>query len=195
MKTLLIALTLVAFTEAASAQKEVLAFDEQNQYIYYQVVDMPAYSADTLYTRGLNFLKSMDPKLKIKPASTDNTKMLSGQGKFVTQGGISVVKHANGEIAYRINIECKDGKYRYWLAGFTFTPYQRDRYGNFVPQQGIDIPLETASSRFNKKDADNYLDQTGAFCKDAGEKLKVYMLKISTVKKAVETKKISTKDW
>jgi len=195
MKTLLIVLTLVLFAGSASAQKQLLALDEHNQYIYYQVVDMPGHSADTLYTRGLNFLSSMDPKVKITHGSANNSKTLSGQGKFLTYGGLSITKHVIGEITYTINVECKDGKYRYWLTGFVFTPYQRDRYGNFVPQQGIDIPLEKASSKYSKKDADNYLDQTGAFSKDAGDRLKVYMLKISTIKKDTETKKISTKEW
>lgn len=190
MKTLIIALALILFAKITIAQKELLSLDEHNQYIYYQVVDIPGKPVDTLTQRGLNFLKSI--KLKVKVAATNS---LAAQGSFETVGGISILKHPNGQIAYTISIECKDQKYRYWITGFVFTPYVRDRYGNFVPQQGVEIPLETASSKLDKKDLDSYLDQTGMFCKNLGEQLKIYMLKISIVKKEVEPKKISTKDW
>jgi hypothetical protein len=193
MKTTIISLILILFAKVTLAQKELLAFDEHNQYIYYQVVDMPGHAADTLYIRGSNFLKSMVPKIKKISAANANT--LSGQGKFLTFGGVSILKHANGEISYTINIECKDGKYRYWLTGFTFTPYQRDRYGNFVPQQGIDVQLETALSKYSKKDVDNYLDETGAFCKNVGDRLKFYMLNAPAPKKEETIKKTVTDKW
>ena len=90
-------------------------------------------------------------------------------------------------------MEFKDQKYRYWLTGFVFTPYQRDRYGNYVPQQGIDIPLENALSKFTKKDVDGYLDETGTFCKQFGDRLKLFI--INAPKKEEITKKVVTDKW
>lgn len=151
---------------------------------------MPGISADTLYTRGLYFIKTVYPKLKFK---TTNGKSISGDGKFTTYNNISILKHESGEIAYLLNIEFKDQKYRYWLTDFTFTPYVKDRYGNFVPKLGNDIPLEIIQSKLDKKDSDNYLDETGTFCKQFGEGLKQFL--VNAPKKEETTKKIVIDKW
>ncbi len=166
------------------AQQELLSFDEHNKYIYYQVADAPGLPIDTLHARGLNFFKIYYPKTKLKPAAED--KNISGEGKFLVYGGVSVLKHEKGEITFNVNIEFKDQKYRYWLTGFVFTPYQRDRYGNSVPQRGIDVPLEDALTKFDKKDVDGYLNETGGFCKQFGDRLKQF---ITNAPKKVETPK------
>lgn len=153
---------------------------------------MPALPADTLHERGGYFLKTAYSKTVVKWAGGES---LKGEGKFLTYGGVSVMRHEKGEVAYELNIECKDQKYRFWLTNFVFTPYQRDRYGNFVPQQGVDIPLETASSRLEKKELDSYLDETGAFCKQWGDKLKSFMLKAPAKKKEEAVKKVVTDKW
>lgn len=167
------------------AQSELLSFDEHNKYIYYQVVDMAGKPVDTLHLKGLSFLKKEYPKIKLK---TDASNDISGEGTFLTYGGISFLKHEKGEIAYTLNVEFKDQKYRYWLTNFVFTPYQRDRYGNYVPQRGVDIPLEMVLAKLEKKDAEGYLNETGAFCKQFGESLKQYII-MAPVPKKVETPK------
>jgi hypothetical protein len=189
MKIVMIAIIYVLFAKIAIAQQDLLSFDEHNKYIYYEVADMPGLSADTLHARSLYFLKKVYPRPQIK--TTANT--ITGEGKFLTYGGVSVLRHETGEIAYHVNIEFKDQKYRYWLTAFVFTPYQRDRYGNFVPQQGIDIPLEDVDAKLEKKDAEAYLNETGTFCKEFGEKLKQLILKAS--KKEETTKKVVTDNW
>jgi len=191
MKTTIIALACVLFAKITFAQQDLLSFDEHNKYIYYQVVDMPGLTADTLHGRGLNFLKAFYPKVKLKTMPAENN--ISGQGKFLSYGGVSVLKHEKGEIAFQLTIEFKDQKYRYWLTGFIFTPYRRDRYGNFVPQQGIDIPLENILSKFDKKEADDYLNETGTFCKQFGDRLKQF--EINAPKKEEITKKVVTDKW
>ena len=192
MKIILSAIVCILLAKVSFAQSELLSFDEHNKYIYYQVVDMPAISADSLHYRSLNFLKKEYPKFKLKINNPDE---LSGQGQFLTYGGISILKHEKGAITYTVNIEFKDQKYRYWLTGFTFTPYERDRYGNFVPRTGIDIPLESASSKLDKKDVDSYLNETGAFCKQFGENLKQYIIKAPASKKAEIIKKAVPDKW
>jgi len=191
MKTILLSVVFVLFAKITLAQQGLLSFDEHDKYVYYQVADAPGLPLDTLHARGLSFLKAYYPKSKLKP-STEG-KIISGGNKFLVYGGISVLKHEKGEIAYEFNIEFKDQKYRFWLTGFVFTPYQRDRYGNFVPQQGIDIPLETASTKLDKKDVDGYLDETGAFCKQFGDRLKQFV--INAPKKEENIKKVVTDKW
>jgi hypothetical protein len=193
MKTLLLTLVCIFLVKISSAQSNLLSFDEHNKYIYYQVVDIPGITVDTLHSRGLNFLKANYAKMKVKI----NGQNLTGQGKFLVYGGISVLKHEKGEIDYTLNIEFKDQKYRYWLTDFTFTPYERDRYNNYVPKQGIVIPLEIAESKLDKKDVAGYLDETGAFCKQFGDSLKQFILRIpvSSPKKEENTKKVVTDKW
>lgn len=173
------------------AQQDILSFDEHNKYIYYQVADAPGLSADSLHTMGVNFLKTYYPKIKIKVIV--NSANINGPGKFLSYGGVSVIKHEKAEVDFQLNIEFKDQKYRFWLTGFIVTPYQRDRYGNFVPEPGIDIPLEDAASKFDKKDVDDYLNDTGAFCKQFADKLKQFIK--NTPKKEEITKKIVTDKW
>jgi len=192
MKYLIPVFLFLLITKTAAAQQNLLSFDEHNKYIYYQVETMPGIPADTLMQRGLKFLKAAYPKTTVKQ---DNAVKTEGVGKFLVYGGLSVLKHEKGEIAYQLNIEYKDQKYRFWVTGFVFTPYQRDRYGNFVPQQGIDIPLEQAMAKLDQKDAGGYLDETGAFCKQFGEKLKLYLSRLPEPKKVETTKKVVTDNW
>lgn len=180
------------FGRVACAQQALLSFDEHNKYIYYLVEDMPGLPADSLQDRGLHFLKTLYPKATLTNVNAGGAE---GICKFVTYGGVSVMKHEKGEIAYHLNVEFKDQKYRFWLTDFVFTPYQRDRYGNFVPRQGVDIPLEDAQAKLDKKEANDYLDETGAFCKQWGERLKTYMLKAHEAKKEEVQKKVVTDKW
>ncbi len=194
MKTLLLTLFSILLVKVSSAQSDLLSFDEHNKYIYYQVVDMPAMSVDTLHARGLNFLKASYAKMKVKPAGVNN---LNGQGKFLVYGGLSVLKHEKGEIDYVLNVEFKDQKYRFWFTDFTFTPYERDRYNNYVPKLGTVIPLESAQDKLDKKDATGYLDEAGAFCKQFADGLKQYILHVPVAapKKEENTKKVVTDKW
>lgn len=168
-RELLIAVCLL-LAQMAHAQKKLLQLNEQNKYIYYHVVDLPGISADSLLKNSQGFMESTYPKNK--PEQINNTE-IALKDKFLTY--TYIVKHESGEINYTLNVECKDFKYRYWLTDFVFTPYERNRYGVFVPVNGINLPLETAANRLDKKELDGYLNQTGAFCKQLGENLQKYM--------------------
>ncbi|GAC1304963.1 MAG: hypothetical protein NVSMB24_13200 [Mucilaginibacter sp.] len=192
MKILLTAMAVLLFAEVTYAQKELLSFDENNKYIYYQVADVPALPRDTLLARVAYFLKSDYPKIKLIHTAEPN--LLNGRGKFLVYGG-GFLKHEHGGINYTLNIECKDQKYRYWLTDFVFIPYDRDRYGNFVPEPGKEIPLESILKKLDKKEANSYLDETGTFCKQLGERLKLQMTRAFTPKKIEITKKIVTDKW
>jgi hypothetical protein len=177
MKRIFIGLLLLLFAKTTFAQKDSLSFNEQNKYIYYHVVEQPGSTVDTLQTRALYFLKSAYPKTRIDKSSEPAN--ITGNGIFLVYSGTTLVKSQDGQISYSCTIECKDQKYRYWLTDFVYTPYKTDRYGNSVPELGGDIALENAK-KFNKGQADNYLNQAGAFSKQFGDKLKQYMLKVSS---------------
>lgn len=191
MKRNVILLVFIFLAKFSNAQQDLLSFDEHNKYIFYEVVDMPGISADSLHSRGMLFLKKILPGSKLKP--TGDAYSVNGEGKFITYTSVSVLKHESGEIAYTFNMEFKDQKYRFWLTGFTFTPYERDRYGNFVPKPGIEFPLEKLPSKLEKRQSDNCLNETGSFCKQFGGRLKAYMLNVP--KKEENTKKVISEKW
>ena len=193
MKATLFILLFAICAKVSLAQKELLALDEHDKYIYYQVVDMPGISADSLQKNVAYFIKEMYPKNKSAQVAQSNTNI---KDKFLTY--TSLIKHESGEMAYTFIIECKEGKYRYWLTDFVFTPYEKNRYGVFVPISGIEIPVENASSKLTQKDVDGYFEQTGAFCKQLGDKLKKYMTEGHQVNKKIEqepVKRIVTDKW
>jgi hypothetical protein len=193
MKKIFIVLICIMIARTASAQKDLLAFNEQNKYMYYQVVEQSGTTVDTLKDRALYFLKTAYPKNTISKGETSGN--YTGTGKFLIVSGLAVAKHIDGEINYTYYIECKDQKYRYWLTDFVFTPYKVDRYGNSVPQVGIDIPLESGAAKLDKKLFESYLDQVGTYGKQFGASLKQYMLKPAALPKEEKKKVISTKDW
>ena len=174
MKKNLLIIVCILFAGIANAQNNQLALDEHNKYIYYQVVDLPGISADSLNRNAAGFVKTTYNKSG--KTSIDNTSgRISVKHKFSTQSTGALLKRENGEMSYSLNIECKDGKYRYWMTDFVFTPYKRDRYGAFTTVNSISTPLENAKAKLDKKELSAYLDQTTLFCKQQGEKLKQYM--------------------
>ena len=169
-----------------------MSFDEHNKYIYYLVVDMPGLPTDTLHARAQYFLKTAYPKTILK---SDNTKAITGDGKFIVDDAITGERSEKGEIAYRLNIEFKDQKYRFWLTDFVFTPQLRDKNGDLVSQPGGDIPLEEITGKLDAKEAGAYLDGAGKFCRKWGDKLKLYMIRTGEPKKGLAARKVVTDDW
>jgi hypothetical protein len=191
MKKILLLVAGLAISGMVSAQKSLLSIDENNKYIYYQVVDRPGVSADSLHKNAALFMNDFYAKEKSLKLTNAGA---SVKDKFLTY--TSLVKHENGEMIYALNIECKDGKYRYWITDFVFTPYEMNRYGMFTAVNGVTIPLEKASDKLAKKDVEGYFEQTGAFCKQLGDKLKKYMVEGKAQPKVDKpVKKIVTDKW
>jgi len=191
MKIKILVIVFILFVKVSFAQQELLSFDEHNKYIFYQVTELPGLPSDTLHDRGIYFLKTLFPRIKFKPTTTLND--VGGEGKFLTYSVFALIKHESGEVNYHVNIEFKDGKYRFWLTDFIFVPYERDRYGNFVPKLGILIPLENVSAKLEKKESNDILNEVGAFCKQFGERLKIYML--NAPKNDEKGKKVVSDKW
>ena len=182
---------------AANAQKSLLALDEHNKYIYYQVVDRSGVTADSLNSKAVAFVKENFPKIKSR-IGTDTS--IGIKDRFQTYSALSFARHESGQITYNLTIECKNFKYRFWLTDFVFTPFQRDRYGMFVPVNGRDVALENALTKLDKKELEGYLDQTGLYCEQLDEKLKLYMVQNHSTKKTEQQpqqpiKKVVTNKW
>jgi hypothetical protein len=195
MKRFLLPVICLLLMHAANAQKSLLALDEHNKYIYYQVADQPGATADSLGKKAIVFIKENYPKSQLKAAGDTS---IIVKDKFLTYSVLAFAKHESGDIKFTLTIECKNGKYRYWLTDFVFTPYVKNRYGVFAPENSSEIPIEKASSRIDQKELDGYFDQTGAFCKQLGDQLKLYLLQdhTTTTKPAQQpVKKVVTDKW
>lgn len=179
----------------ASAQADSLVMDENNKYIYYQVVAQPASSADTLQARAIVFAKKafVASKLKFKDV---NKGTIRATGGVLVSKKSSIAMHEDARIDYTMVIEVKDNKYRYWFTDFVIVPYQRDRFANFVPVSGKDVALEKGMSILSKKDFDGYTAKLFANIKDIGNRLTTYMkAPIASVKKEVKKTAIPATNW
>jgi hypothetical protein len=198
MKKILILICCIALFKTASAQKDSLAFDEHGKYIYYKVIANKG-DANVLLVRGLDFFDMPSKYLNFKVTAKDaNTHTFEVKGFFVVSKASSLAKHDDGKIAYTFKVETRDQKYRYWVTGFVFTPYYRDRYNNYVPQTGVDIPMEEITEKVETRDANHYLDECAKFAKQLGNKLAQYIATaaVPKVKKDTVGKKvIDTKKW
>ncbi|WPU96208.1 DUF4468 domain-containing protein [Mucilaginibacter sabulilitoris] len=197
MKNILIAFICILFAKNAAAQKDSLAIDENDKYIYYQTVSEPNLNADTLYNRALYFFKTGNAKDKLKLTTADKAQgVLAGNGGFLVSKKSFVTTHEDGEITYTMRIEVKDGKYRYWFTDFVYVPYQRNRYNIYEPVPGITIPLEKADGKLDKRDIAEFQNRILLNSRRVGGVLRAYMLKVSALPKAEKKlNKISTKEW
>lgn len=198
MKKLIAVLILVFCSGATFAQKDSLAFSEDNKYIYYQVVEQPGLSADSLFNRAVYFFDKAYPQSTLKLGSVNkdkNSLALTGSGNFLVSKKTLLTSHEDGSVTFSMRVDVKEGKYRYWLTDFVFNPYQRNRYNSYESVPGIYIPLEKPDGKIEKKDLNAYLDGILQSSRKIGIKLKEYMLKTPPAKKEPAVKKISTKDW
>jgi len=198
MKRLIILSLFALFAMPVFAQKDSLAFDENNKYIYYQVVEQPGTAADSLFSRAAFFFDKGYPQASLKTmgmTKTTDALSINAAGSFLVSKKSLVTSHEDGSVSFTMHVDVKEGKYRYWLTDFVFNPYQRDRYNNYVSIPGIYIPLEKSEGKIDKKDLTAYLDGVLSSSRKIGTKLKEFMLKNPLIKKEPAVKKISTKDW
>ncbi|WP_448700041.1 DUF4468 domain-containing protein [Mucilaginibacter sp. AW1-3] len=193
-KRILFLLLCIGFAKPAMAQKDSLATNEHGKYIYYHVVNLNKDNADILLVRALDFFDMPGNKANFKVTDKDaNTHTIDGTGFFTVSSSLSLAKHDDGKITFKLHIEIKEQKYRYWLTDFVFIPYYKDRYNNLVPQPGVEIPMENITKKINNKDAGHYLDECGTFSIKFGARLKKQMesapVKTSNGKKVIVTEK------
>jgi hypothetical protein len=184
---------LVCFTYANAQSESSLPVDERGKLIYYEVVNLKDVSKDSLKTRTLDYIKKNSTLLKFEKIVGDTA--FFAIGKMIISKTVLVMSHPSGEIMYDFQVELKQGKYRFWLTNFSFIPYQRDRYGNFVPNTTIGIPLENESGKLNATQWKEYKTQTTAFAKDFAAKFKAYMASKAPVVAPAQEKNVVSKTW
>lgn len=191
---LLTSIALILFTAVVYAQDRPLANDENGKLIYYEVQEVKTVSKDSLMARAEGFLKSVKT-LKVTASKTDS--LIQASGKMIINKTALVLSRPSGEVLYRFNAETRDGKYRFWLTDFEFIPYQRDRYGNFVPATSIGTPLERKPGKLNAAEWAGYIKAVTKEANMLAAKFKDAMANKAIMQppvvKAVPV--ISTKKW
>ncbi|MBL4678201.1 MAG: DUF4468 domain-containing protein [Mucilaginibacter sp.] len=186
-------LILFLAVQSVFAQKDSLQVDENNSYVYYKLVEKADLPADTVYERAYNFVKGLSKENK--PAKGKADKAFNISSKFITYGGMSLVRKETGEVKYTLNFQAVDGKYRYKLSNFIFIPYKRDRYGNMTAVPGVEVPIEKFTNKYTQKEKDATLDQIAAQSLAIEARLKHAVDKTVTPVKQPEVKKVNTGNW
>ncbi len=175
-------------------QDKPLAYDERGKLIFYEVVEMKGVTKDQLEARATSFIKKSSKLMKFKSKANDT--LMQAAGKIVITKTALVLSHPSGEVKYNLYAESKEGKYRFWLTDYEFIPYQRDRYGNFVPSTVVGIPLECKPGKLNAGEWENYLKyaiiQSNVV---AGQFKDAMAAKKEITPKAKPAESISTKKW
>lgn len=166
-KGLFIALLFCAV--AGFAQDAELPFDERGKFIYYEVVAQKDVSAAMLMERATKFF-STSKELKLKTTPQDSLWM--ARGKMVINKTAFVLSRPSGEVGYHLYLDFKEGKYRFWLTDFSFVSYHRDRYGNFVPETTVAVPLESKPGKLNSGEWTAYSKATAREARLFAERFK-----------------------
>ncbi len=192
MKNLTFILLLLIICKASFAQKDALALDEHSKYIYFQLNDQPGLTADTLYKRCLNFLKSHYKNTDFKGGVTSAEPTVI-KGKLIVYSNTTLAKHESGEVDFTLTMEFKDAKYRFWLTDFIIVPYQKDRYNIYKAIPGVSYPLEKGAEKLEKGELNNYFDQIGMYCKRLNFELKEYLA--NQIKNTGKPAKVIIQKW
>ncbi len=170
----IIGIALFFVTLSGFAQETRLDKDEAGKYVYYEVVEAPGASAKQLLKRAADFVPTAKWKVKFQSKQLTDSSFTAFGSFLINKSVAATLSHPSGEIGYHLSLEVRDQKYRYWLDGFTFTAYARDRYGNFVPS-GATVPLERSPGKLNAAEWKNYLEAAAAQTKAYAESLKTFM--------------------
>jgi hypothetical protein len=190
--TLLVDFLLLALFSFAQERTE-LPKDESGKYIYYEVVNQAPTTVDSLKIRLLDFLNSQKKELSVKSQTASN--VINAEGKIVIRKNLTLASHPSGEIRYNFFFEVDAGKFRFWLSNFEFIPYQKDRYGNFVPSTNIGQALENDVKRWGTAQWNEYRLQAADYSSDFALRLKKHLALSPAAPVAPPEKKVISKTW
>lgn len=136
------------------AQDTQFPINDMEKYTLTEVVDLNGIDKDKLFSNGEKFMKKvkvLNSKKEYYKTEKENY-TIRNRGSFYVYRIGSVKKGIGGAVEYDIDLEIKDGKYRYTITNFIFNEYKRNRYGKYEPVKGKYTPLEMAVSSINKKE-------------------------------------------
>lgn len=177
-------------------EEQELPLDDRGKYIYYEVVSQKGKTAEELIAKAKAYFKSESgPKITLKVQDS----LYTGKGKLILNKTAFVLTRPFGEVRYQLFLDFKDGKYRFWLTDFSFIPYQRDRYGNFVPATTVGLPLEQKPGKLNATEWASYVKATakeaGVFANNFKEAMLADAAIILPTPKAVPVQTTKNQKW
>ncbi|NRF39722.1 hypothetical protein [Pedobacter foliorum] len=194
MKKIMFSLLLLMFSAAGFSQTSVLPMDERGKYIFLEVVELPVVKKDVMSANAKRFFKGYSKSIKLNSSEGDTA--FYGKGKMILSKNLIGVGHPTGEAKYNISLELRNGKYRLILTDFIVTPYERDRYGNFVPVT-VSTALEKSPGKLNNAEWEKNMAFIATESRKIAEKLKTIMS--NTIKdpkpEAKKPAAVSTATW
>jgi hypothetical protein len=188
IKLLLVA---ILISNAGYAQKDLMSLSEQNKYTYFKVGTLPATSVNTEALAA--YLKKNVSGLQ---SASYNGATVTGKGGMLVYKQGLISGQEEGRIDYQLAVDFKEDKYRLVITDFTFTPYQRNRYGVFAPVDNVSFALETDAKKFSAKQLNGYLDKLGAYGKKVEKALADFVFsKAAVAPKPADLKKVDTQSW
>lgn len=181
------------FSTCFAQTEKSLSLDEQGKYIFYEVIETPSVSKDSLINRTQNFFKTLKHKNVILKSSIDS--LFKAEGKFIIHKGSSMFGHPAAEVLFNFVAEIKEGKYRYWLTDFKIVAYQRDRYANFVPASTIYRNLEDSPGKIDSQDWKGKITNTANQAYKFGENFKKHLARAHNTPVLKKSKSISKQAW
>lgn len=139
MKTAFLLLLLLAALPVLG--QAALPVDEQGKVVFYEVVNTEGLPKEVLYARALGWLAEQTTDWKEESGGDGATYRFTANRHFPVYAKGYVSKQLHGTISYRLTLEIKDNRYRYYCNDLVFHYYQIDRTYKMVPT-GKTKPLE-----------------------------------------------------
>jgi hypothetical protein len=171
-----------------------LPMDESGKYTFLEVAELKAVTKTVMAANAKRFFKVNSKSLKLTAEEKDT--VFLGKGKMIVQKGVAGIGHPSAEVNYNISIALREGKYRLIITDFVVTPYERDRYGNFVPVT-VSAALERAPGKLGRAEWEANMAFVFTESAKIADKLKV-MMSNTLAEPKIEKKKpatVSTTKW
>jgi len=190
---LLIIPVLLILAQCTFAQTQVLPVDERGVHTFLEVSDV-AKAPKEISPIVRKFFKSNSKIIKLRSSKGDTA--YYGTGKLVLAKSTSGIGHPSAEVNFNISLELKKGKYRLIFTDYILTPYERDRYANFVPTT-TKYRLEDKPGKLNRMEWENNMKMVVTESSKLSGKLRS-ALNSNSADAGAETKKpaaVSTTSW
>lgn len=194
MKKPFLFLILLTLGFCSFAQDKILPMDESGKYTFLEVVELKAVTKSIMAANVKRFFKASSKSLKLGAEEKDT--VFLGKGKMIVQKGLGGIGHPSAEVNYNISVALREGKYRLIMTDFIVTPYERDRYGNFVPVT-VSTALEKSPGKLGRTEWEANMAFVFTESRKIADRLKVAMSNTLAEPKTEQKKPatVSTTKW
>lgn len=182
------------FATQIAAQTASLPVDERGVHTFLEISSLSAAEKQTMPANVKRFFKSNAKALKLRSSKGDTA--FTGTGKMILTKSTAGIGHPTAEVNYNILVELRENKYRLILTDYIVTPYERDRYANFVPST-IKYRLEDKPGKLNQGEWEGNMKYIITESSKLSEKLKTAMNTAGAIAKpeAEKPAAVSTTKW